>query len=238
MNKLPLDIQIQFFKVYNNEISVDDFEKWLYAKKELEQLLDNDTYINLISLNYKDRHVKHEMGKIIDPFLDTGKFEERKLRKILTDLINRNDDFAKSLIETYDLYCSGYYFFDKIGLDYGLIFSDDFWNFSDWENLTTEQKNGRIDRIHQGVKREAELVLKWLDEGKIIPTGGTDENGHYNYVDHRTEAERKHRTIETNEFKENKNTRLTSNINDRAESAKSDDNPINKIWSWLTGRRL
>ncbi len=114
MSKLPLDIQIQFFKVYNNEISIADFEKWLYATKELEQLLNNETYIDLISLNFKNRYVKHEMGKIIDTFLDFGKFEEIKLKKILHALIERTDNFTKYLINTYDLYISGYYFFNNL----------------------------------------------------------------------------------------------------------------------------
>jgi hypothetical protein len=209
MKKLPLDIQIQFFKVYNDEIAVADFEKWLYSKKELERLLDSDTYIDLISLNFKDRHVKHEMGKLMDPFLDFGKFEERKLRRTLNDLIERTDDFAKSLIDTYYLYCSGYNFFDNLGLGYGLTFSEDFWDFSDWEKLTTEQKKNRIDRVYSGVKKEAELVLKWLDEGKIVPTGETDDIGHFDYIDKRTDSERKLRTVETIEIKENKEALLT-----------------------------
>jgi len=204
MNKLPLDIQIQFFKVYNNEITIADFENWLYSKKELEQLLNNDTYIDLISLNFKGRHIKHGMGKIIDPFLDFGKFEERKIRKILIDLIERTDDFTKSLIDTYDLYCSGYNFFDNLGLGYGLTFSEDFWDYSDWENLTYLQKEKRIDRIYPGVKKEAEFVLNWIDEGKIVPTGETDNIGNYGYIDNRTETERKLRTVETIKIEENK----------------------------------
>lgn len=222
MSKLPLDIQIQFFKVYNNEITIADFEKWLYSEKELEQLLNSDTYIDLISLNFKDRHVKHEMGKIIDSFLDFGKFEERKLRKTLTDLIERTDDFAKSLIDTYDLYCLGYNFFDNLGLGYGLTFSEDFWDYSDWVNLTNEQKEKRIDQIYSGVKKEAEFVLNWIEEGKIVPTGETDNIGHYGYIDNRTDTERKLRTVETIKIEETKEALLTTcNIANGGKSANS-----------------
>ncbi len=210
MNKLPLNIQIQFFKVYINEISVADFEKWLYSKKELEQFLDNDTYFDLISLNYKDRHAKYEMGKIIDPFLDFGKFEERKLRKILTDLIDRTDDFAKSLVDTYELYCLGYLFFDNLGFGYGLKFSDEFWEYSKWENLTEEKKKERIDQIYPGLKREAELVVNWLDEEKIVPIGKTNDLGNYEYLDKRTDSEKKLRTIETIEVDENEEAPLST----------------------------
>ncbi len=202
MSKLPLDIQIEFFKVYNKEISVEEFEKWLYSKKELEQLLDHDTYIDLISLNYKERHAKYELGKIIDPFLDLGKFEERKIKKVLTDLIERTDDFAKSLIDTYNLYCLGYFFFNNLGFGYGLTFSEDFWDYSNWENLSIKEKNNRIDRIHPGVKREAQLVLKWLVEEKIVPTGEKDDLGHYQYLDKRTDSEKNLRTVETIKIEE------------------------------------
>lgn len=225
MNKLPLDIQIQFFKVYNNEISVADFEKWLYSKKELEQLLDNDTYIDLISLNYKDRHAMHEMGKIIDPFLDFGKFEERKLKKILTDLIDRTDDFVKSLIDTYELYCLGYGFFDNLGFGYGLTFSDEFWDFKEWENLNSKQKNKRIDPIYQDVKSEAKLVLKWLDEKKIIPTGKENDLGHFEYIDNRTEKEKNKKALLT-----------TKTISKRGESEKRNNSIFNQLWARLTGK--
>ncbi|MCB9043279.1 MAG: hypothetical protein H6554_05895 [Chitinophagales bacterium] len=196
MQKLALDMQIPFFEPYSNEISIADFEEWLYSKNELEQFLDYDTYIKLVSLNFKDRNVKYEMGKIINPFLDLGKFEERKLRKVLTDIINRTDDFAKSLIETYNLYCMGYCFFDQLGFGYGLMFSEDFWEYSDWENLAPEQKKNRVDQIFENVKQEAELILKWLDEGKIVLTGEADDLGHYGYIDNRSDTSRKPSTDE------------------------------------------
>ncbi len=208
MNKLPLDIQIQFFKVYNNEISIIDFETWLYSKKELEQLLDNDTYIDLITLNFRNKYIKHEIGKIIDSFLDFGKFEERKLRKVLIDLIERTDDFAKSLIDTYDLYCSGYTFFENLGLGYGLTFSEDFWDYRVWKKLTSRQKEKRINRIHVGVKREAEFILNWLEEGKIVPTGVKNDFGQYVFIDKRMDVDKDLRTDDALKIGKNKKAQL------------------------------
>ncbi len=202
MNKLPLHLQTQFFKVYNEEISVADFEQWLYRQKELEDLLGNANYIDLISLNFKDNYIKHEMGKIINPFLDFGKLEEWKLRRILRDLIDNTQDFAKSLIATYDLYCSGYNFFSNLGLGYGLTFVHAFSVYGDWEKLSDQEKNERINTIHSEVQKEAELVLDRLNNGEFTLTGEKDELGHYHYLDHRTENEKKLGLIETIEIKE------------------------------------
>ena len=76
MNKLPIELQLHFFKFYDNEISVSDFDSWVYTNKDIEQYLDNETYTRLISLNFKDKYIKNEMGKTIDIYLDFGKYEE------------------------------------------------------------------------------------------------------------------------------------------------------------------
>ena len=75
MNKLPIELQLQFFKVYSEEISIGDFEQWLYGETELEELLGENYYLDLVSLNFKDRHIRHEMSKIINSFLDSELFE-------------------------------------------------------------------------------------------------------------------------------------------------------------------
>jgi hypothetical protein len=157
----------------------------------LEDYFGQEDYLEFISLNFKSRHLIHEMKKVIDKYLDYGEFEKRKIDKILNDLINNNDDFAKSLIATYDLYCDGYGFLDNIGLGYGLTFANDFYEYTVWNKLSSEEKNKRIETIYHGVKSEAEKVRGWIDKKKIVLTGEVDEIGHYNYIDNRTTEEKK-----------------------------------------------
>ncbi len=49
-----------------------------------------------------------------------------------------------------------------------------------------------------------------MEEGKIVPTGETDEIGRYRYIDKRIDSERKLRTIETIKLEENKEAQLTT----------------------------
>lgn len=191
MNKLPLYLQVEFFKVLNGEITVDYFEQWIYKNKELEAHFEQADYVELISLNFKDRHIIHEMKKIVGNYLEVGEFEKRKISKILNDIITKNQDFAKSLISTYDLYCNGYGFLDDIGLGYGLTFTIDFFDFRDWTNLPTSEKNKKIDAIYEDVKAKAEKVQSWFDTKKIILTGEVDDLGHYGYIDNRSDEEKK-----------------------------------------------
>jgi hypothetical protein len=191
MSKLPTDIQIEFFKLFNDEVTTEHFEQWVYKTKELETYFGQTDYLEFISLNFKDRHIIHEMKKIVDKYLDYGEYEKRKINKILADLTSKNDDFAKSLIATYDLYCHGYGFLDNIGMGYGLTFANDFFEFKDWINLPTDEKNRRVNAIYEGVKAESEKVQGWFDRKKIILTGEANEIGHYGYIDNRTVEEKK-----------------------------------------------
>jgi hypothetical protein len=190
VHKLPADIQIEFFKLLNEETSVQNFEQWVYANKDLENYFAEADYIDFISLNFKDSHFKHEMKKIVDKYLDYGEFEKRKLKKILNNIIAKNADFAKSLIGTYNLYCLGYSFLDNIGLGYGLTFANDFYDYNDWESLTSSEKCNRINDIHAGVKTEAEKVLYWIEKEKIVLIGIAYEVGRYSFIDNRADEEK------------------------------------------------
>ena len=212
MTKFPTDIQTEFFKLLNYETSIENFEKWVYKTKELEAFFDFDDYIEFISLNFKSRHVIHEMKKIVDKYLDYGEFEKRKIDKVLNDLTNRSDDFAKSLIATYDLYCDGYSFLDNIGLGYGLTFSDDFYNYADWTKLSSQEKNKRIEAIYSGVESEAEKVRGWLDRKQVVLTGEINDIGHYNYIDNRTPEEKKPTTYSVINLDEKKSSNHNSSL--------------------------
>ncbi|OAQ38506.1 hypothetical protein A5893_13860 [Pedobacter psychrophilus] len=191
MNKFPTGIQIEFFKLLNDELSIENFEHWVYETKELEFFFEQDDYLDFISLDFKDRHIIHEMKKIVDKYLNYGEYEKRKINRILADLISKNDDFSKSLIAAYDMYCDGYEFLDNIGMGYGLTFANEFFEFKDWMNLPIDEKSRRVNAIYKGIKTEAEKVQDWFDRKKIILTGEVDEIGHYGYIDNRTIEEKK-----------------------------------------------
>ena len=52
MKNLPPHLENQFFRVLNKEISIQDFEKWVYETEELEHVLSSDNYLDLIAFNY------------------------------------------------------------------------------------------------------------------------------------------------------------------------------------------
>jgi hypothetical protein len=191
MPKFPADIQIEFLKFMTDEVSADTLERWTYEHTQLEKYLTKQDYLSLISLGFKEKNLKEELYKVISQYLDDGELEKRKLQNILRNLTFKNDLFPKSLIAVYNLYCHGYHFLDNIALGYGLTFAIDFDNYSDWEKLPVDEQEERVNKIFSAVKKEVEKVLDWIATEKIILMGEVDEMGYYNFIEKRSEEERK-----------------------------------------------
>lgn len=102
-----------------------------------------------------------------------GRFEEIKIRDILTSIIEDKGDLVDLIEEVYDLYCDGYNFLRYLGLAYvlnGMPRENDTYNF-------TEQ-------FRINLKSEAKRILSFFDTKKIKITG------EYEYEDIRDEADK------------------------------------------------
>ncbi len=56
-------LEKKYLSLKINELSVQDFEKWVYEEEQLEKLISYDDYVELISLDYTS---KYSMNKIED----------------------------------------------------------------------------------------------------------------------------------------------------------------------------
>ena len=191
MKNISEHIELKFYEVLKHKISIQDFEQWVYATKELELELPEDTYIDLISLNYKDNYVHNELEKIIEPFVDNGKFEIKRISKYLKSIIERDKECAESIEMTYDLYCNGYAFLRRLGLNYGLLIScPPAGNYQkSWNEITKEEQDELLNKFYPEISVDAQNALTWIDDGKIIIKDSVDELGDYEYEDLRNKEE-------------------------------------------------
>lgn len=136
------EIESKYFDLVANQISLKEFENWVYTSDFLEKELNEGQYLDLISLNYNTPSSVYELSKILSDKIDFGKFEDNKLIKLLNSIVNRDCNEVPSLISCYDLYCDGYNFFEGIGLGIGLslIMSLDEYRVNDWTSLTEIEK--------------------------------------------------------------------------------------------------
>jgi hypothetical protein len=69
-SSMPERQQILWRFVYDN-MGVADFEKWVYATKELEAAFDSNLYFRLLETNYHDQLQIHELKKSLEDWLNT-----------------------------------------------------------------------------------------------------------------------------------------------------------------------
>lgn len=192
--QLPHNVQQMFFKTLVGDVSIREFECWVYDSKELEQGLPPDNYLDLISFDYNQPHAKYELVKIFESLTEKGEFETWKLKRLLKQCIERKNDYPNALVQFYDLYCKGYYFLDNLAFGYALPLDCPWSAFGvdSFEQLTSSQQMQLADSFYPDIEPELIKVNNWLDSKKIILTGNRDEDlGRFEFVDNRTEEEKK-----------------------------------------------
>lgn len=67
---LPIDTCETFWRAFAGEITPTELEQWLYAHDaEMEALLPNDVYLDLISLNFSDEQILHKLKALMGGYL-------------------------------------------------------------------------------------------------------------------------------------------------------------------------
>jgi len=170
-------VELIFYKLVSNEIGLADFEKWVYSETALEDILSFEDYLELISINYKKPSGLYEAEKTLSKYFSLGKYHEWNVRNILKKIIERPDDVHKYIEQCYDLYCDGFNFLDNIGLGYGV------------DIKCPEYSDATVDDYYPQILVEAEKVIDWLDNGKIVITGHSGNFQGIEYDDNRNTKE-------------------------------------------------
>jgi hypothetical protein len=191
MPPLPQTIKEKFYQTIKGDISLDDFEQWLYADKDLEKHLQSDDYLELISFDFKKNGAKHELWNLLKKHIHLGEFETCKMLELLYEAKQKTEQLPYILIQFYDLYCKGYYFLEDLGLGIGLhIAAPNVNNACEtWDELTAEQQKELLDSFSPEMEEWIEQVITWLETKKIILTGEQEQDtmGRYIYKYLRTE---------------------------------------------------
>ncbi|WP_017732852.1 hypothetical protein [Nafulsella turpanensis] len=205
MTQLTPDIKERFFKTIYGEISIGDFEEWLYQSNELEQLLGADDHFELISYNFKQPGAIYGLIKLLYKHLDRAEYEVWRLHKLLGQVEYKEGDYPAAITEFYDLYSKGYTFFDNLAFGYSLFLEcPNQYGVDTFEELTLEQQMNLANSCYPQILEETKRVKEWLKSDKIIPTGTQDKDyGHFKFIDNRTEEEKEPTTFKREEPSQN-----------------------------------
>ena len=213
-------IESQFFNLLDDKISISDFEKWVYKSEWLENELEADEYVDLISLNYGTSSAKYEIGKILKGRISQGNYETVKMIELLNSIIERDGKEGKSLSAMYDFYCKGYYFLEDLGVGIGIFIEVSPKYKEEYSNLSIkEQENKLIDSVYPSARLLALELKKWLTNGELKLTGEQEpELYRWQYIDNRSNEDKisrvwKVETIdkETGEIRSKRNMLINDN---------------------------
>ena len=177
-------------KIYDflyKDLSIKDFEEWVYISNELESYVSSDDYLELISLDFNSRHARYELEKIICKYADYSKFETLRMIDLLNKALINNENTGLVLITFYDLYCDGYHFLDTLGLGYGLCCQVPPNNYmaDSWEELSDKDKKELIDGFYPKIIKDIKAVIELIENKEIVLTGTKNYMNRWEYVDNR-----------------------------------------------------
>ena len=173
-----------FYSLFIEDISLSDFEKWIYSNSDLEKSLSADIYHDLISFNYKSDSSKDRFYKLIfTNLLDVNDFEKWKIIRLLRNSLN-NKNLPVNLMLMYELYCKGYDFLHNLGLGYGLTLKVPIstkLKKDNWWDLTENEKIELLESFQPDLNNQIEHLLEEINSGEILFNGRLNEDYIYEY---------------------------------------------------------
>jgi hypothetical protein len=169
-------------KIYaflNSEISISDFEQWVYAQAdELGNELNKDVFLELISFSYQLSGAKYDLSKLLRTLIDEADYEKYRILKLLNDTLVYSPNSQQNIAQFYDLYCEGYGFFDDLAFPYGLNAEAPLQNEEDTEAM--------IKSYYPKITTEIKKVIHWIENKEVILKPISEEDfPKYDYEDNR-----------------------------------------------------
>ena len=189
---IPTSIQDKFLAYVDGELSPAEFERWVYDTPELESVLGKENYLKILSYDFHQKGGNSSIKAILKQYIDYGNYETQHILQLVEEIKENSSSCPSHLKTIYQLYCSGYNFLDNLGIGYGLKLVVPYeFDADEWEDIGEEKRKAIIDGFYPKLAEEADKVINWIKTGIVILSGKVNERGRKEYIDNRTEDEKK-----------------------------------------------
>ncbi|MBY0221920.1 hypothetical protein [Sporosarcina aquimarina] len=180
------NIQKQFYKIYKGLISISEFEEWLYRAQDIEIVYGEDFYFDLLDLDYRKKHIKNDLDRLLEPKIPFDEFEQKRIIALLENIIYEKEGIVENLEQLYDDYCSGYSFLRYLGLSYITRIDGipKLKHEGEWDENEFKSKREILSNVKSKIIKEAVRLLHFFQNGLIQIV---EEN---EYRDYRKEEEK------------------------------------------------
>lgn len=124
----------------------------------IEEYFSHAFYLDLISLDFKDKYIFLELERLLTPVIPFEVLENRRIKAELELVTSNTQEIDKILASIYEDYCNGYGFLRFLGLAFALL----------------SGSNGVLiinEDVRHVLREEAIRLLSFIDADKIRITG-------------------------------------------------------------------
>lgn len=154
-----LECHRYFYTFLKGRVSLNELEQWLYNHEEIEEILGESAYLELISRDYKNKYALEETKKQIEGLINIGFFEQERIITNLEKLSDITEEFIETMETLYDDYCDGYTFLGYIALVY-ITTSDEYIE-------VLKQDRVRLKDYSEKINKEAKRILHFFEKNEL-----------------------------------------------------------------------
>jgi len=175
------EIQNRFYEIYRSDISIEEFEAWLYTADDIEEVYGTEFHFKLLDINYKAKYSRYELIEIIFTEIPFGRREQERIKGLLDRIVLVDEYFISCMEQLYEEYCEGYGFLEPMDFIY-IVEVVDFLNDTNqtrWFEKIIKNKRTTLADIQSRSANEARRILDLMEIGTIRITE------EYEYIDNR-----------------------------------------------------
>ena len=176
--------RIKFYQFLNDDISLELFESWVYENNDIEKVILEDHYNDLLAFNFKSKEIKSFIKSIIKKHFDWKEFEKYRTIELLKNIKSGNIEIVLASRKLRELYLEQEEEIKRPFLSIGLAigYESELDNcpieseYNLWNSEALKKQLEPVEwyrkRILEDVNQELNELLnpeiKFIDLGKIV----------------------------------------------------------------------
>ncbi len=169
MDELTDTTKQTFFKLLNGDITIKDFEQWVYKSSDnLETVLQPDLYLDLISFNYIQKDSLRQLCDKIKTQIDNEEFTIWRTKRLLKDIIENKIDLVVATRQLRELYYDTDEKFIPItlGVGYESVLDEvpTPSEYKQWNSKALKEILKTVDYYRDDIIRDSKAFLDTLDK--------------------------------------------------------------------------
>lgn len=160
-----------FLNYLDSKLSTSDFETYLYSSETLESELGKELYLELISINYKDKDCRSAVSNLISPLLKYGEIHKSMIINTINAILSKKVNILDGLSELNGWCWKGYTFLGEIGIISSIGEAGRSVMHIIEDNDTEDEIRKKIEQYEPGLIPFLENIKTRHSDGTIVLTG-------------------------------------------------------------------